>query len=123
LFDASIAGGVDHSEFLKAMKQNRGLITSLDVFKRSSKSAADRQTLATPVPAGGTPPAGIPSGMKITQEIYDAIVALSDELDINEMEIARRYHCASQRDLCLQFADLTGADAAPLEADAKEAMR
>jgi hypothetical protein len=61
--------------------------------------------------------------MKITQEIYNAIVALSDELDMNEMEVARRYHCASQRDMCVQFADLTGTDALPLESDTKEATR
>lgn len=123
LFDSSAAGGVDHSEFLRAMTAHRSLIASLDVFKRSSKSAADRQTLSTPVPAGGAAPAGIPSGMKITQEIYDAVVALSDELDMNEMEVARRYHCAQQRDMCVQFADLTNADAVPLEGDAKEATR
>lgn len=80
----------------------------------------NRQTLATqPTPSS----AGLPADLKLTQQSFDRIIALSDELDMNELDAATKWHNASKKELVLQMVQLTGRDVGDLETKPEETVK
>lgn len=79
-----------------------------------------RQTLSTqPTPDS----AGLPKDLKLTQESFNAIIGLSDGLDLNELECAHKWHQATKKDIIAQVSQLSGRGFAELEANPGETAR
>lgn len=71
-----------------------------------------RQTLSTqPTPES----AKLPSDLKLTNDSFNAIIALSDDLDVNELDCARKWHQATRKDVIEQLSQLSGKGVSFLE--------
>jgi hypothetical protein len=64
----------------------------------------------------------LPKELKLTQESFNAIIALSDELDLNELECARLWYSATKKDTIINVSLISGSDVSAIEANTAETV-
>lgn len=67
--------------------------------------------------------ANLPADLKLTQESFNSIISLSDDLNLNELECARQWHNATKMDIIAQVSMLSGRSAHEVEKNPVETAK